>query len=42
MPDRLNHRPWRCWDLQLLVGPVGSEGHQQAVAVAVNPEHGVS
>jgi hypothetical protein len=28
------------WDLQLLVGPVGREGSQQAVAVAVDPEHG--
>jgi hypothetical protein len=35
------HRwPQRLGDLQLLVGPVGREGSQQAVAVAVDPEHG--
>ena len=28
-------------DLQLLVRPMGGEGGQQAVAIAVNAEHGV-
>jgi hypothetical protein len=28
-------------DLQLLLGPVGSEGGQEAVAIAVDAEHGV-
>ncbi|MFM1797941.1 MAG: hypothetical protein RLZZ117_219 [Cyanobacteriota bacterium] len=39
--ERRHHRPERRRDLQLLVGPVGSKGRQQAGAVAVNAEHGV-
>ena len=33
--------PQRLRDLQLLVGPVGSERGQEAGAVAVNAEHDV-
>jgi len=40
--DRLHHRLECRRDLQLLVGPVGSKGRQQAVAVAVDAEHGVA
>ncbi len=39
-------RPHDCFgcrrDLQLLIGPVGKKGRQQAVAVAVNAEHGLA
>ena len=51
--SRVNQAPWQTADrphlrlerrrnLQLLVDPVGSKGRQQAVAVAVDAEHGVS
>ena len=40
--DRPHLRLERRWDLQLLVDPVGSKGRQQAVAIAVDAEHGVS
>jgi len=34
-------RPERWRSLQLLIRPMGSKGRQQAVAVAMNAEHGV-
>ena len=34
-------RPERWRKLQLLIRPMGSKGRQQAVAVAMNAEHGV-
>lgn len=39
--DRPHHRFECRRDLQLLIGPVGKKGRQQAVAVAVNAEHGM-
>ncbi len=39
-PDRPHHRPERLKGLPLLFRPMGDEGCQQAVAVAVNAEHG--
>jgi hypothetical protein len=38
--DRPHHRPERLRELQLLIRPVGGESGQQAVAVAVDAEHG--
>lgn len=38
--DRPHDRSERLGDLQLLVRPVGGEGGQQAVAIALNAEHG--
>ncbi len=38
--DRPYDRAERLRDLQLLVCPVSGEGGQQAVAIAVNAEHG--
>jgi DNA-directed RNA polymerase specialized sigma24 family protein len=40
--DRPHHRPQRRRDLQLLFGPLGRQGCQEAASVAVNTEHGVS
>ena len=37
--DRRHRGPELLGDLQLLVGPVGQEGSEQAVAVAMNAEH---
>jgi hypothetical protein len=39
--DRRHHRPQGLGDLQLLLCPVGGEGGQEAVAIAVDSEHGV-
>ncbi len=38
--DRPHHRLEQGRNLELLIGPVGGEGCQQAVAVAVDAEHG--
>ena len=38
--DRRHRWPQCLWDLQLLLCPVSSESSQQAVAVAVDSEHG--
>lgn len=38
--DRLYYRLEHVRNLKLLIGPVGGEGCQQAVTVAVDAEHG--
>jgi hypothetical protein len=40
-PDRSDQRLEHSGNLQLLIGPLGCQSSQQAVAVAVNTEHDV-